>query len=461
METLSDCPRHFLLLQGPRSPFFARLGAALLGAGQSVTKVHFNGGDHLYWQGLLGEHRKIPTQSCKASAQGLPTFYADLLQRTGATDIVLFGDCRPVHRPAIDLAKNRSIRVHVFEEGYFRPDWVTLEQDGVNGNTSLPQDTEWYLIAAKGLKKHKERADSGLGLPPQSVGPSIVPRVCHDVLYNVGNLVNPLVYPSYPSHVPHAMASEYAAYIARYVRVHLPGHQNKRKNQHTVTGLVDGSETGQTSYFLVPLQIPGDSQLTFHSDFADTNQFIDTVMRSFVTYAPENCLLVFKNHPLDPGLKRHDRFVASLARELGCESRVRYLETGHLPTLLNHAAGVVAVNSSTIGQSLFHRCPTIALGKSLFALPGLTFEGGLDDFWGGCQEPDLVLFSAFHRVVIHATQVNGGLYSQFGIDLCVTNSLPRLLAKEGKLEALTRAFPLRTVSSSLSEPTVPTTGQPI
>ena len=98
----------------------------------------------------------------------------------------------------------------------------------------------------------------------------------------------------------------------------------------------------------------------------------------------------------------------------------------------------------------------------MFALPGLTFEGTLDDLWQGGREPDMVLFKAFHRVAIHATQVNGGLYSKRGIDLCVTNSLPRLLAKEVKLEALLREFPLRSVPSvpSVSESASPTSGKP-
>ncbi|WP_441294118.1 capsular polysaccharide export protein, LipB/KpsS family, partial [Bordetella pertussis] len=35
--------------------------------------------------------------------------------------------------PAVALARASGVRVHVFEEGYFRPHWVTLERGGVNG----------------------------------------------------------------------------------------------------------------------------------------------------------------------------------------------------------------------------------------------------------------------------------------------------------------------------------------
>ena len=37
-----------------------------------------------------------------------------------------------------DLARRRSLRLHLFEEGYLRPDWITLEREGVNANSRLP-----------------------------------------------------------------------------------------------------------------------------------------------------------------------------------------------------------------------------------------------------------------------------------------------------------------------------------
>jgi len=44
------------------------------------------------------------------------------------TDIILFGDCRPVHAAAIAIAKRHQIPHYVFEEGYLRPNWITLER---------------------------------------------------------------------------------------------------------------------------------------------------------------------------------------------------------------------------------------------------------------------------------------------------------------------------------------------
>ena len=49
----------------------------------------------------------------------------------------MFGDCRQYHRTAKQVAERNNIRVFAFEEGYIRPNFVTLEENGVNGNSSL------------------------------------------------------------------------------------------------------------------------------------------------------------------------------------------------------------------------------------------------------------------------------------------------------------------------------------
>lgn len=43
------------------------------------------------------------------------------MRREGVTDLLAFGDWRPLHREAILVAKLRNIRVWAFEEGYLRP----------------------------------------------------------------------------------------------------------------------------------------------------------------------------------------------------------------------------------------------------------------------------------------------------------------------------------------------------
>ena len=122
----------FLLLQGPPGPFFALLGDGLVRRGHNVLRINFNGGDRASWPG--------PSTDFRGGIEDWPAYFDMFVQREGVTDLVLFGDCRPMHSAAHGMAKLLGVRTHVFEEGYIRPDWVTLERDGVNGHSSLPRD---------------------------------------------------------------------------------------------------------------------------------------------------------------------------------------------------------------------------------------------------------------------------------------------------------------------------------
>ena len=123
--------RHFLFLQGPHGPFFGDLGTMLGKTGASVWRVGFNAGDQAFWPDRA---------SYLPFIQG-PDHWPDHLDRIltdkTITDIVLYGDTRPLHASAVAAAKARDITVHVFEEGYLRPYWITYERGGSNGNSRL------------------------------------------------------------------------------------------------------------------------------------------------------------------------------------------------------------------------------------------------------------------------------------------------------------------------------------
>ena len=86
--------KEFLFLQGLAGPFFSRLGEALAASGNGVHRINFNGGDKLYW--------KLPgAVDYRGNLDKWPRFLAKVLARRGITDILLFGDCRPLHSVAI------------------------------------------------------------------------------------------------------------------------------------------------------------------------------------------------------------------------------------------------------------------------------------------------------------------------------------------------------------------------
>jgi capsular polysaccharide export protein len=411
-EAMSRAARSFLFLQGVCSPFFAHLADRLKAAGHRVFKVNFNAGDWLHWGGRFSWNYRGPVS-------GLRDFLDEKYHSFGITDQILFGDCRPIHRPAVEHGKVCGIRTHVFEEGYFRPYWVTLERDGVNGYSSLPRDPRWFRDVGPRLP------DYGGGHPFQS---SFNIRAFHDAVYHLAGFYNPVFFPHYRTHAPVNAVIEYLGYARRLplLRFH------KQRDQALVEALIKAS----TPFFLLPLQLHSDAQIRDHSRFDSMIEVIEFVLRSFARYATGDAKLVIKNHPLDTGLINYKKIVIGLADHLGLTGRVEYIETGDLEILLRHAGGTVTVNSTVGSISLGLNCPTIALSDPIYNLPGLTHQRHLDTFWSDSARPDAELFHCFRNTVIHTTQVNGGFFSRQGIDLAVENCRRMLESERSPLEEL-------------------------
>lgn len=404
--------RRFLFLQGVCSPFFAGLADRLAADGHKVFKVNFNAGDLAYW-GIRN------STLFAGRPQDLHDFLDGIYRRFGITDQILFGDRRPVHRPAVDHAETLGIRTHVFEEGYFRPYWITLEREGVNGHSLLPRDPDWFREVGARVP------DYGDGSPFSS--PFWV-RAAHDVAYHLGSALNPLLFPRYRTHAPINAAIEYAAYLRRFSLLRLWAPRDK--------ALIDQLTGSGGAFYVLPLQLNSDAQIRDHSRFDGMVDVMEFVLESFARCGPADARLLIKNHPLDMGLIDYAKVIRSICARLDLDGRIDYVESGDLTALLGAARGVVTVNSTVGAQALLQNCPTVALSDPIYNLPGLTFQGSLDDFWTQARQPERELFRRFRNTVIHTTQVNGGFYSRAGIDLAIRNCLPRLENERSPLEEL-------------------------
>jgi capsular polysaccharide export protein len=405
IAAVADAPavtRRILFLQGMATDFFARLGRALARRGHDVYRINFNGGDRLFWPwpGAVDYRDDLPEW---------PSFFERFLGERRITDIVLFGDCRPLHRVAIRFALSRRLAVHVFEEGHLRPNWVTLEQSGVNASSCLPRDPAWYRAQGRALPPWED------GAPVRS---SFLRRAAMDVLYNLAGTALVWRYPYYRTHRLWPFYVEYASWLRRIARSPLTRLQR--------TAALQRIATGGTPYFVFPLQLEGDSQIRHRSPHGRMAPVIEQVIASFAAHAPADALLVVKEHPLDNAVKNWRSIVRRIAMRAGVRERVIYVAGGNLEALLGNSSGVVTVNSTTgfLGLSLSR--PVIALGRALYDMRELTFRGGLDDFWRERSPPDPEIFDAFRRVVAHRTQLNGGFFSGSGVRLAVGAAVARI-----------------------------------
>lgn len=400
--------RSFLLLQGTASPFFFHLGAQLRARGHTVRRVNFCGGDLMYG-GKTDAMHYVGTNA------ELGQWYRELMDRHEFTDVLLFGDCRQIHQEVHAVAQESGAVVHVFEEGYIRPFWITMERHGVNGRSLLPSRPEFYRDAHESIRRD---------FTPTPTGYNLFERAFHDIRYRVFNSLYRRKFPHYRSHRPRNGFVEYAGLAMRALRNR--GY-HKKANQVTTAFLQAGHE-----YFLFPLQLNSDAQIVKHSPFGSTNAAIETVIRSFASCAGVNSRLLIKNHPLDTGLINHERFAMHIARMVGVAERVTFINGGHLPTLLDHARAVVVVNSTVGLSALHHQRPLAVLGTAVYHMPGMTWQGHLDAFWTEADKgPDMDLYQAFIDYLLHHTQINGDFYTGKGIRMAVAGAVERLEAAHG------------------------------
>jgi capsular polysaccharide export protein len=303
------------------------------------------------------------------------------------------------------------VRVHVFEEGYVRPYWLTLEKHGVNGRSQLSRDPAWYLDQRK-TTPHIPVA--------KPTGYNLYERAFHDVRYRAANLLFARRFPHYRSHRPHNGVLEYSGLAARALQ--------KRRQDRDAEDVTRSLLATKSGYYIFPLQVNSDAQIVVHSPFDGVRDSIEKVIHSFARFAPAGTQFVIKNHPLDTGLIDYRRHAEQIARELDIEDRVHFIDAGHLPTLLENARGAVVVNSTVGLSALHHRRPVIALGTAIYSLPGLTWQGALDDFWLNAEQPDIGLYQAFLDYVVHHTQINGDLYTRTGMAMAIAGAVPRLEA---------------------------------
>ncbi|MDD1649169.1 MAG: capsular biosynthesis protein [Methylococcaceae bacterium] len=376
--------RRVLLLQGPVGPFFARLAKDLNRAGAQVFKVNFNAGDWLFYP--------RDALNYQGTMEDWPDWFEALIARLDIDAILLFGDCRPIHRVAHAIAARHGLEIGVFEEGYVRPDYVTLERFGVNGNSQLPREPEYYKFKPP------------LVPPKREVGNAYWPMVWYGFCYFT---IGALGWPWFRHYRHHRPLSVLEA---------LPWVRSVWRKQWYRWTERDAQEALTTRlsrrYFLVPLQVFNDAQIKIHADFGGVEHFIETTLHSFARHAPEDTFLVFKHHPMDRGYRDYTALIARVAKAAGIGQRVHYIHDQHLPSLLDHARGVVVVNSTVGLSALLHGAATKVCGKALYDMPGLTFQGALDQFWRAAPDskPDLALYQRFRDYLVARTQLNGSFY---------------------------------------------------
>ncbi|MCV6585521.1 MAG: capsule biosynthesis protein CapA [Marinibacterium sp.] len=408
MTKTAHSRRVFLLLQGPHGPFFAALGQALRRAGHGVWRVGFNISDRAFWR---DPHSYIPYRD---PPEHWPDRLATLLAEHQITDVVLYGDTRPVHASAIAAARVHGLTVHVLEEGYLRPYWITYERGGANGHSPLMQ-----------IGMDRIRATTPPDSGPRADAPAGWGDMRHHIFY--GALYHGLLllanrgYPGFRTHRSIPVAREFALYLQRLALMPLLALDRVQATWRLRRGVARRG----LAFHLGLLQLEHDSNFRSHGPFDTMAGFLHTLIHGFAQGARADHHLVIKTHPLEDGRLPLRRMVRQLARDAGVSRRVHFLPGGKLAPLLDTARSAVTVNSTAGQQALWRGLPLRAFGRAVYAKPDLVSQAPLPVFFADPPAPDAQAYRVYRRFLLATSQVPGGYYSARGR----ARALPRLVAK--------------------------------
>ncbi|TDK51606.1 capsule biosynthesis protein [Antarcticimicrobium luteum] len=415
MTRPSQTRRVFLFLQGPHGPFYDGLARMLRATGATVWRVGFNAGDRAFWR-----HRAsyIPY---RGALSDWPDQIDGLLDAHQITDIVLYGDTRPVHAAAVRAAQARGLTVHVFEEGYMRPYWVTYERGGSNGNSRLMEMTIAEMQSALAL------SDMEAPLPPAHWG-DMRQHVFYGALYHWFVMFRNGGYRNFRPHRDLPVTREFQLYLQRLLL--MPVHALDR---YLATRRI---RNGGFPYHLALLQLEHDSSFQMHSPFSTMTEFLEQVIGGFAKGAPRHHHLVIKAHPLEDGRVPARDATRRLARDFGIADRVHYVRGGKLAQLLNDARSAVTVNSTAGQQVLWRGIPIKVFGRAVYAKPEFVSSQPLRDFFAGATRPDNRAYKDYRRFLLETSQVPGGFYSRRGRRQLLRHVVDMMLSPEDPYDAL-------------------------
>ncbi|NDJ26574.1 capsular biosynthesis protein [Campylobacter sp. MIT 19-121] len=383
--------KNVLLLQGPIGPFFNKLAKKLKQNDAKVFKLNFNGGDKFFYP--FNAHKY------KGELKNFKTFFKNFCKEHKIDYIITYNDCRPVHSIAIRAAKSLQIGIYIFEEGYLRPNFITFEKNGVNANSQLPRDKNFYL---------------DLEIPVSVANKKFEGAFKYMAFFAFWYwLFAFLLAPFYNNRLHHRSLSplELIPWIRAFYRKFWYKLSEKKTNEEL--------KKLKGKYFVAVLQVFNDTQILKHYEGRSVEHFIIQTLSSFALNTRDKHCLVFKHHPMDRGYTHYGALIDELCKQYKLEGRVFYIHDAHLPSLLNDALGCVVVNSTVGLSALYHNCPLKVCGKAFYDIEGLSYQKPLDIFWKEAHafKPNYKLYTNFRSYLIQNNQINGNFYKNSFLDI--------------------------------------------
>ena len=186
-----------LFLQGLASPFLKKVADNLQSKGWKIHKLHFCIGDGVLWWPKPADRFSKPMAEW-------PAFLRQYILDRGVTDLVMLGDGRTRHAEAVKVGRELGLRIHVFEHGYLRPDWLMIETRG-------PSEQSPYASGGLDVRGQEAPATQDPSITQSVYYQSFLVSSLYDLAFHLPNVfLGRLVHPHYRTHGPVHPLWEYA-----------------------------------------------------------------------------------------------------------------------------------------------------------------------------------------------------------------------------------------------------------
>ncbi|MBR7001404.1 MAG: capsule polysaccharide modification protein [Neisseriaceae bacterium] len=394
LEILLDTSQNILLLQGPMGGFFLQFNKWLSKYQKTVYKINFNGGDEYYYP-----ESNPNTFAFTDRMDNFNQFLSGFIEKNNIDSIICFGDTRPMHKIAKQISLEKNLHFWAMEEGYFRPFFITIEKDGCNHFSPIPLNAAFFQAAFDNLKEKDYRSPKG------NFKTFWGGRLKAFRYTWLGNRKRSK-YPYYQHHRNYSIKE----FIFRLSLGEMRRLKYRGKDKSLMRKIIHNKIS---NFYILPLQLFDDAQISVHSDFASVEEFLLYVLQSFANHAPPDLNLMVKHHPFDIYFKDYTKQINDfIQKNPHCQGRVFYIHDMPMPVLLRKGRAMVVMNSTSGVSALLHGMPVKALGRANYNIAGLTDQNSLEDFWHNPMKPDAELFHAFRQYHMNVTQVVGSFYSE-------------------------------------------------
>lgn len=381
-----------LILQGDWEAGLCNVALDLMDTGKQVTKVIFHAGDWIY------RLRGVPCVDYDQPIASFEAWLRDFIEQEKIDCVILYNQYRPYNQIGWDLAREFDLECIVLELGLLRPDYCSIYSRNLDHFNYLESRWENIPVGYGGDEKKAQHARLGKMSTPCKMAQFAF-------YYSFARFVSVFLrrYRYYVDQLTMNFRHHLVALIRGALR--FQGREKHKRFDRIFSGMWSGK------YYIVPLQVHSDSQITRRSNFKSMEEFIERVADSFVQHAPSGTKLVFKVHPMDRGYRDYRTLIKALnAKVRG--NRILYLDRIHLPTTLDHAKACITINSSVGLSALIHGTPVICLGSSAYDLENLTYQGKLDTFWQQHGKVNKKAVRRFIELLKETSQAHGTLFQR-------------------------------------------------